>query len=143
MDNANSRWTPPTDEYGRRGTEVSSLGRFKVRQNSIKEGRGCPHWELTTGPRILGVGGRTHYQETIALMRQVSPDGEQGRICPLVAENLADNLLGQHLLTQMEVILMTNYQAFFDTSWKRGIGRKGNIEGESLLGNTGSYYLLG
>lgn len=72
-------------------------------------------------------------------MRQVSPDDEQGRICPLVAENLADNLLGQHLLAQMEVILMTNYQAFFDTSWKRGIGRQGNIGGEII---PGKYRLL-
>lgn len=34
----------------------------------------------------------------------------------------------------MEVILMTNYEAFSDTSWKREIGRQGNIGGGIIPG---------
>lgn len=139
MDSANSRWTPPADEYGHRGTEVSSLGRFKGRQNSIKEVRGCSHWKLTTELHILGVGCRTHYQETTAFNEAGQSRWQARKDLPPSGRKSYSNLLGQHLLTQMEVIFMTNYWAFFDTSWKRRIGIHGIIGWEII---PGKYRLL-
>lgn len=86
-----------------------------------------------------------HFQETMALMKWVCPDGEQGRIHPLMVEHLANNLLGPclDLLAQMEVILMTNYQAFFDDFlekgyWQMGEHRKGN-ESQEVRANARSW----
>lgn len=90
-----AHWTMPTvDGHHPQMSMIVGEQKFHLLVDSRSDRKrlsplGVDHRAPHTGSR-----GRTHYQETIALMRQVSPDGEQGRICPLVAENLADNLLG-------------------------------------------------
>lgn len=90
----------------------------------LREEEVPPTWELADGPSILGVGGNSRSKETVALMKWVSPDGEQGKIRPLVAKNLTVNLLGQDMLGQMDAVVTTDHQTFYE-----GIPEEGEAQG--------------
>lgn len=81
--------------------------------------------------------GNTQSLETAALHKWTSPDGEQGKIGPLVANNLMANLLGQDMLSQMDGVLTTDHRAFYDDILEEEAQDKGwgieKIKGEDFF----------
>lgn len=62
----------------------------------------------------MGVGGKTKSEQTTQALRWKDPDGQSGLIQPLIVPGLLNNLLGQDLLWQMDAVLTTDNEAFYE-----------------------------
>ena len=59
-------------------------------------------------------------------MRWTSPDGEQGKIHPVVAKSFKDIFFGQDKLGQMDAVVTTDHRVFYqDTADEKEAQRNG------------------
>ena len=114
-------WTVPLCDFTHPKTVIAIEGQsFKCLLDTgadrtvLKKEEVPSHWELVPGPHVSGVGGTSKAQETASYLPWVGPEGERGRIRPLVVQGLKDNLAGKDIMAQMDVVLTTDHNRFFE-----------------------------